>query len=183
MMKKLLIISILISLIACNNSARYEEESQNFLECVYSEYDITNCKFVIHPYGLFMDPLLDKNSLEEELSEYLGPNVWDRIKNQTELASKFTINIRLSENHISSKELTSFLNKVNDSDLNFWDEINQRYGCISEISIPIFSDDYNHVFIYEYTMFHGKAGGGKCIIYKYEDGEWKKKKKFNEWIS
>jgi len=178
-----LLIFILIFIVSCDNSARYEEESLSFLENVYSDFDISDCKFVIHPFGLIMNPLLDKNEIEEELSEFLGSDVWSRIKIQRDLSKKFETDIKISKNHISSNELTLFVKEAKDSKLNFWDEINSRYGCISGISIPVFSDDYSYAFIYVYTMCHGNAGGGRCVLYHFEDSRWILKKEFNQWIS
>ena len=168
---------------SCSNSESYEETSISFLKGVYKEFDQGTCTFVIHPYGAFYTwPLLSTEDLEE-LSSYLGEDVNSRIKAQRELMNVFCDYLKLEESHITYAELEELKTKDSEGNIKYWPNIEEKYECISAISLPIFSDDYKYAFTYEYTHFHGKAGGGKCCIYELIEDRYELIKTFNEFIS
>jgi len=67
--------------------------------------------------------------------------------------------------------------------LPFWENLVEKYNCVSGISIPIFSEDYKYAFVYEYSMYGRVNGGGSCRLYRREGEKWLLEKTFNEWIS
>ena len=183
-MKKVILIIIgLIWLISCKTDRDYKMESMILLNQIKSEFNDSSGLFLIHSYGAYMPPLIIREELEQELSPFLGSNVWEKIKEQREWSKSFENQLMISENQIPIAEFQAFIEEMKNKDLPFWDKLVEKYNCVSGISIPVFSEDYNYAFVYEYAMYGALAGGGTCRIYKKEKLGWTLVKTFYQWIS
>ena len=172
MKKAILIIIGLTWLISCKTDRDYKMESMILLNQVKSEFNNSSGLFLIHSFGAYSQPLINREVLEQELSPFLGNNVWKKIKEQRKRSISFENQFMISENQIPIAEFKSFIEETKNKDLLFWDKLVEKYNCVSGISIPIFSEDYNYAFVYEYSMYGALAGGGTCRIYKKEKLGW-----------
>jgi len=130
-----------------------------------------------------MQPLVTKEEFEKELSPFFGNKVWDQIKKQRDLSRVFENEIKTASNQIPFAEFNSFLRKSESQGEPFWDQLAEKYNCVSGISIPIFSENFKYAFIYEYVLNGSLNGGGSCRVYRKEGQKWILEKTFNEWIS
>ena len=183
MKKTIFIIMGLIWLISCKTDRDYKMESMILLNQVKSEFNDSSGIFLIHSYGAYMQPLITREQLEKELSSFIGNNVWERIKEQRKLSKSFENQTMIFDNQIPISKFHSFIKEMKNKELPFWENLVEKYNRVSGISIPIFSEDYNYAFVYEYCMYGALAGGGTCRIYKKEKLDWTLVKTFDQWIS
>jgi hypothetical protein len=72
------------------------------------------------------------------LSCYIGNNVWERIKIQRDLSKSFENRIRIADNQVSITEFNLFVEQSKNNNTAYWDQLVEKYRCISGISIPVF---------------------------------------------
>ncbi|WP_282013675.1 hypothetical protein [Marinifilum flexuosum] len=182
-MKKVILIIALFLLFSCRNNYCYIEESLIFLNQIKKEFNDKSGLFLIHSYGAYLPPIITSQDLESELAMYLGKDVRKIIKEQKKLSENFENQMLIAENQIPIKEFHFFIEEMKSKNLPFWENLVEKYNCVSGISIPIFSEDYKYAFVYEYSMYGRVNGGGSCRLYRREGEKWLLEKTFNEWIS
>jgi len=183
MKKTILIILSLTCFISCEEVKNYSEESLTLLNQIKHEFNDSSGLFLIHSYGAYLQPKLTREQIEGELAPFIGNDVWKRIKEQRELSNSFENQIMVCNNQIPISEFQTFIEEMKRKDLPFWENLVEKFSCVSGISIPIFSENYSHAFVYEYSMYGALAGGGTCRVYKKEKLGWVLVKTFNEWVS
>jgi hypothetical protein len=183
MKKEILIIISVIILFSCKEDRDYKTESLILLNQIKHEFNDNSGIFLIHSYGAYMQPIITRQQLENELALFLGDDVWETIKVQREISRSFENQIMISKNQIPISEFHLFIEETKRKRLPFWDNLVERYTCVSGISIPIFSEDFTYAFVCEYGIYGALAGGGTCRVYQKDKDDWVLVKTFNEWIS
>ncbi len=158
-------------------------ESKKFLKQVVGELSDSSCTFMTHSYGAFSTPMVTAEQLEKDLAPYFGDNVWTRIKVQRDLSKSFENDIEVFRNQVAISEFNNFKKELKSKDLSFWNELAEKYGCMKGYSIPIFTDNFEYAFVYEYALAGPLSGVGSCRIYRQENKKWILIKTFNEWVS
>ena len=183
-MKNVIIIVIsLTAILSCADNRKYANESEKILKQLYLELGDSSCIFMIHSYGAYLPPILTSKQLETELSSYFGENAWLLIKKQRDLSKTFENDIFITKNQLSIIEFNTFKEKVRINGSLYWNQFVENYDCIKGISIPIFNNDFEYAYVYEYQIAGANNASGSCRIYQLKNHKWILVKTFNNWIS